>query len=233
MKTTFLIAFFTFIINGLGLAQSQLPVPESVELDAPSLLTSSPSTNTHTVSYGETLYSIAKKYSLSPNDLLRWNRLDKTTKLDKGQMLILNAPPTASLTVAQNEGVLAIPEDKLHTISYGEYPYLIAKKYGISPNDLLKWNDLNEDSKVDFGDKLWLVNPNQEAQIQEVAEKETTTTPIPADFKHEVKYGENLYSVAQKYGITPSNLLKWNNLTLDAKIDKGDKLWLKNPNEQN
>lgn len=186
----------------------------------------------HVITYGESIYSIAKKYNLSPNDLMLWNRLDKNTVLDRGKTLIISPPTTASFSSSSDQTkTLAIPEDGIHIVQYGEYPYLIARKYNISPNDLLEWNGLSEHSKLDYGDKLWLINPNQEVKKENISEKETSKMPIPLDFIHEVKYGENIYSIAQKYGIKPNDLLKWNNLTLYSKIDKGMKLRLKNQKE--
>ncbi|GAB4481290.1 MAG: hypothetical protein OHK0057_35810 [Thermoflexibacter sp.] len=186
----------------------------------------------HVITYGESIYSIAKKYNLSPNDLMLWNKLDKNTILDRGKILIISPPPTASLSPNSDQAkTLTIPEDGIHIVQYGEYPYLIAKKYNISPNDLLEWNGLSEHSKLDYGDKLWLINPNQEVKKENITEKETSKILIPLDFIHEVKYGENIYSIAKKYGIKPNDLLRWNNLTIYSKIDKGMKLYLKSSNE--
>jgi LysM repeat protein len=186
----------------------------------------------HVIAYGESIYSIAKKYNLSPNDLMLWNRLDKNTILDRGKTLLISPPPTASLsTNSDKTKVLAIPEDGIHIVQYGEYPYLIARKYNISPNNLLEWNGLSEHSKLDYGDKLWLINPNQEVKKENITEKETSKIPIPLNSIHEVKYGENIYSIAQKYSIKPNDLLRCNKLTIYSKIDKGMKLHLKSQNE--
>ncbi|MCU0391031.1 MAG: LysM peptidoglycan-binding domain-containing protein [Thermoflexibacter sp.] len=233
MKTLLLPFFIVFCIQTTTIAQSQEPTPkpaDSTNVGAKDTIIIS----THTVSYGETLYAIAKKYNVSANDLLLWNNLSKSTILDKGQKLIVVPPPTATnatnlVSAEQKANITKIPEDKIHIVSYGEYPYLIAKKYGISPNNLLIWNNLDENSKLDYGDRLWLVNPTQSPSTEESAEKGKRS--IPEDFKHTVQYGENLYFIAQTYNIPINDLLKWNNLTIGSRIDKGNILWLKSPNE--
>jgi len=222
-KRLLILGFCSFFICGHGFSQVQVTNIGEDNLYEPL---------THTVAYGESVYSIAKKYNLSPNDLMLWNKLDKNTILDRGKILIISPPPTAPSVNLKQANALTIPENGIHIVQYGEYPYLIARKYNISPNDLLEWNGLSEHSKLDYGDKLWLINPNQAVKKEEnVAERETSKTLIPLDFVHEVKYGENIYSIAQKYGIKPNDLLQWNNLNIYSKIDKGMKLWLKSQNE--
>jgi membrane-bound lytic murein transglycosylase D len=182
---------------------------------------------THTVNYGDNIYSIAKKYNLSPNDLLHWNKLHKGATLDRGQVLLLAPPPTSALGNAAQNKTMAMPADRLHHVKYGEYPYQIAKKYNISPNHLLSWNQLNEDARLDYGDRLWLVNPNEKAETAEVAEQTSVYAPIPENAQHEVKQGDTIYSIAQKYGLTPTNLMKWNQLLVSSDLEIGKKLWLK------
>ncbi len=231
MKTSFFTVLFIFN-SFLIFAQTSLSVADSSAIDSLmnhfSTKVSKPQNpDNHIVSYGETMYSIAKKYNLSANDLLIWNKLDKTTKLDKGQLLVLNPPPTTMLLKKENAAI-SMPVDKIHTVSYGEYPYLIAKKYNISPNQLMAWNKMDENSKLDYGDKLWLINPNAEVFAQgELAEKASLISPIPANAQHEVNAGDTIYSIAQKYGLSPNNLLKWNKLSLHANLEEGQKLWLK------
>ena len=215
MKTLFSIFFFLFF--GASLSFSQ----EISKADSTSTPTS------HTVSYGDNIYSIAKKYNLSPNDLLHWNKLHKGATLDRGQVLLLAPPPTSALNQSAKNSIWAIPTDKIHHVRYGEYPYQIAKKYNISPNNLLIWNQLDESSKLDYGDKLWLVNPNEKAETAEVAEQASVYAPIPESAQHEVKERDTIYSIAQKYGLVPADLLKWNQLNINTNLEVGRKLWLK------
>ena len=121
-----------------------------------------------------------------------------------------------------------MPEDRIHHVKYGEYPYQIAKKYNISANDLLIWNQLDENAKLDYGDRLWLINPNAKVEASEVAEQASPShLPIPTSAQHEVKQGDTIYNIAQKYGLAPADLMKWNLLSINVQLEVGTKLWLK------
>lgn len=50
----------------------------------------------------------------------------------------------------------AVPPDGevVHVVASGENPYTISKKYGVSLDDLLKWNKLTKKSRLNIGDKL-------------------------------------------------------------------------------
>jgi membrane-bound lytic murein transglycosylase D len=42
-----------------------------------------------------------------------------------------------------------------HTVKNGESPFTIAKKYdGVSPEDILKWNKIDDARKIQIGQKL-------------------------------------------------------------------------------
>ncbi|WP_018475989.1 LysM peptidoglycan-binding domain-containing protein [Echinicola pacifica] len=58
----------------------------------PSSTPANTSQRMHTVSKGETLYSISKKYSVSVNDIIEWNRLKNASMIQVGQQLIIKKP---------------------------------------------------------------------------------------------------------------------------------------------
>jgi LysM repeat protein len=74
--------------------QQKAPAPEQAS-QKDSLKVTKPASKTliYKVKSGDSLYSVAKKFRVSPNDLLRWNRLPRNSKLKVGQTLFLH-PPT-------------------------------------------------------------------------------------------------------------------------------------------
>ena len=52
---------------------------------------SSPTALKHTVQQGDTLFSIAKQYKASQDDLLKWNKLSKANDIKRGQTLVVTA----------------------------------------------------------------------------------------------------------------------------------------------
>lgn len=88
------------------------------------LLEDSPS---HTVKKGDTLSFLAKKYSISVNELKGINNL-RTTKLKPGQQLIVKK---------------IVP--KTYTVRKGDNIWKIAKKFNIDPDKLKDINDIETD----------------------------------------------------------------------------------------
>lgn len=109
----------------------------------------------HTVERGETTRSIANKYGVSEADFRKWNGIRAGAQLARGKQYVVHVPqrqqtakPEAASQVQSGEG-----RQITHTVRRGENPYLIAKKYKVSLDDFLKWNNLNKRSTLQVGDK--------------------------------------------------------------------------------
>jgi len=76
----------------------------------------------HTVSPGESVYSIARFYGVSPSEIIQANRLTQPDALVVGQALVIPGNFTA------------------HTVTAGESMYTIARDYGVSLSALLRTN---------------------------------------------------------------------------------------------
>ncbi|MCX6164697.1 MAG: LysM peptidoglycan-binding domain-containing protein [Ignavibacteriae bacterium] len=104
----------------------------------------------------------------------------------------------------------------------GENLTLIAEKYGLTADDLMEWNDLDNDVIVP-GQKLTLVEPKQTKKT-----KDTKTTSKAKT--HTVKEGENLTMIADKYNVTIKQLKDWNDLEGDV-IQPGEILTVTAPKD--
>ena len=76
----------------------------------------------HVVRAGESIYSIARQYRVSPQKIISDNELSNPNQLVIGQTLVI------------------LEETISHTVAPGESVYLIANRYGISVNELLAAN---------------------------------------------------------------------------------------------
>ena len=95
----------------------------------------------------------------------------------------------------------------------GERLASVALKYNISKLDLLKYNELSDDTDIKEGDIVFL-------------ERKKKKYSGPRDF-HYVKEGDTMYSISQKYGVRLSALVKLNNKTFFSDLFKGEKILLK------
>ncbi|MFM7851702.1 MAG: LysM peptidoglycan-binding domain-containing protein [Flammeovirgaceae bacterium] len=119
----------------------------------------------HTVAAGETLYSIAKQYSISVDQIKLWNKLN-SDELRLGQQLVVNPPKNvASTTVpvpASAESLTPKSLRSTHVVAAKETLFSISKQYGISVAQLKEWNGLTN-SELKLGQQLVVVQPKQTA----------------------------------------------------------------------
>ena len=90
----------------------------------------------------------------------------------------------------------------------------IARKYGVTVNDLQVWNDLSGD-RIRSGQTL-TVYPGQGGTT---AARSSGTQRVT----YKVRRGDNLTKIAQKYGVRVSDLRAWNDLSSD-RIRSGQRL---------
>lgn len=125
------------------------PIVDSVKLVEPSTATD------HIVIKGETLYSIAKLYSVKVAELLEWNNLEINQGLKPGQKLLIKDLNTNEKVHAQQplSASIDIPQINEHTVAESDTLYSIARQYKVTIKDLMDWNQKTE-LTVRPGEKL-------------------------------------------------------------------------------
>lgn len=106
----------------------------------------------HKVSKGESLFSIAKLYNMTIDEIIETNQL-LTNKIQAGQELIINGLPTIELKSGTNKNTAI----KTHKVESGETLSSIAAKYGCKINEIKNWND-KSNNKLIIGEKLIIKN---------------------------------------------------------------------------
>lgn len=140
----------------------------------------------YTLQSGDVLGVIAEKYDVEVEDLKYWNNIANERKIQAGKTLDIfvdndkvefysglqssNKPkevkPSVSLQLQQNTTLAVFQETNTgkkveHTVKNGESPFIIAKKYeGVSPEDILKWNNIEDARKIQIGQKLIVYQKN-------------------------------------------------------------------------
>ena len=163
------------------------------------------------VQRGDNLFSIAKKFNVSLEDLKKWNNLDGLN-VEQGSKLALvnNDEEPSNETTYKTE--VKITD---HIVDRGETLGSIARKYDVSISDIKDWNKL-EDNNVQLGAKLIVgkryVVSSENKNI--VNKKENIAVNDRDEVKlYYVKKGDSLFSIAKKYpGVSISDLKKWNGI---------------------
>src|SRR5690625_740647 len=93
----------------------------------------------------------------------------------------------------------------------------IAVKFGVTVSQLKKWNNISNADSIQIGQKLIVKEPSGGGGSG--GSQKTYT----------VKSGDTLSGIAVKFGVTVSQLKKWNNISNADSIQIGQKLTVKEP----
>ena len=92
------------------------------------------------------------------------------------------------------------PEEGTYVVQSGDSLYSIANAFDASVQDIIDWNNLDNDF-LQIGQELIVVDPSNGEEPEE-----------PDDNIYVVQSGDYLYRIANEFGITVDNLIDWNNL---------------------
>ena len=168
----------------------------------------------YTVKRGDSLYSIAKKYNTTVNDIINLNYL-KNTNLSIGQ--VLRIPETYT-----KEEEIVLPNYINYTVKKGDTLYSIAKAYNVSVDTIKKDNGLTSDA-LSLNQNLKIRVPSN-IEIEEcIGIDYTPPETSQPSITYTVKKGDSLYSIAKKYNTSVDSIKKKNNLTSNT-LGIGQKL---------
>ncbi len=158
----------------------------------------------HAVQQGQTLFAISRAYAVPVDELLKANP-DAKDGLRIGQELLI---PQAAVVKkeARNAPDLLKDGELKHTVAKKETLFGIAKRYGLDINDLLERNP-----ELTGG-----LREGMEVIIPVKATAATAADPAmrPAEpthlIEHVVQPGETLFSLGQRYGVKPEEIVSAN-----------------------
>ena len=132
----------------------------------------------YVVAQGDTLYSIAQRHNMKPDELRALNSLDSNT-VRTGQPLKVAAaqpaaiPPVAPSMIATvsaaqamddtrpaGNGIIRVSQDagsQQYVVQTGDTAYSIARKFGVAYRDLARWNDARQLQRLQPGHKVLIV----------------------------------------------------------------------------
>jgi LysM repeat protein len=166
----------------------------------------------HIVKKGETSYSISKAYGLKVDDLVSENP-SASNGIKEGQSLRI--PVVSTVTEPKPSTEVQRDETKFiyHKLSTGDTVFSLAKKYGVSEEEILQSNPGVEINKLSVGSEIAI--PRRQftttPQNLEVSEKEY--------INYKVSKGESITSIAQKFGITVKEIRKENRGVIFPRVD--------------
>lgn len=149
----------------------------------------------HTIKQGETVYSIARTYQVSPESILKLNPT-ASTGIKAGE----------TLTIPQQQN--GTQEKRFHTIQAGETLYKLTKTYQVSADDICKANPGLTAENFKAGMVIRIpasTTPVNTTSAKEAAQPQGVAQSGCREM-HKVKRKETLYSIARTFNLTEAEL---------------------------
>jgi len=105
----------------------------------------------HIVASGESFWTISRRYNVNINSLAAWNGTAPRDTLSIGQKLVVWTNDSIPTSATAGNGLTR----KLnYTVRNGDSLYLIANRFRIKVNDLVRWNNIDKNKILRPGQKL-------------------------------------------------------------------------------
>lgn len=161
----------------------------------------------------DNLGRIARNFGLSVSDIRQANNL-KGNRLKVGQVLVIPMPAGAmpsSLTAGDPEETASVARGaKSYTVRRGDNLGGIARKFGVSIQDLKDWNKL-PDGRIRAGQKLAVQALRKEdAPARESVTRKSVNNVAASGERYTVRSGDSYYSIASSLGVDQDALMELN-----------------------
>ncbi|MEM9742620.1 MAG: LysM peptidoglycan-binding domain-containing protein [Pseudomonadota bacterium] len=168
------------------------------------------------VKSGDTLSTLAQRHRVDIDSIRRSNEL-RSDALRAGQTLLI---PT-STAAADSYPIPRRQAGKVHHVAAGESLWEIARRYGVTVKQLVRWNEMHPKASLQIGQKLF-VSPSKRSVVRQV--------------RYRVRSGDSLYTIAKRFktttaaiaainSINPNDLLKpGKTLRLEVNVTQAPKL---------
>lgn len=145
---------------------------------------------TYTVKPGDSLYSIARRYNMTIDELKELNGITDPTSLQVGQKLVISPGPAVVTPTTPGQEIV-------HVVRRGENLFRIALRYGVTVQAVAKRNGIVNPSLIRTGQKLYI----------------PAAGSPPSGNIHVVQRGQNLYRISLIYGTTVQAIMQANELS--------------------
>jgi LysM repeat protein len=172
----------------------------------------------HIVKKGETAYSISRAYGITVDQLVRENP-SAAPGIKEGQSLRLPVVEdvAGAETVASGDQVHGKQRNDTlfiyHKLTTGDTVFSLAKRYGVSEDEIIESNPGVEIFKLPVGTEIAI--PRRQFTIS----SQNLEPPDEGYILHKVRRGESVASIASQYGLTAREVRRENRGLIFPKVD--------------
>lgn len=202
----------------------------------------------YTLSRGEKLDKVARKFSLSVARLKEINGISGNRRLAGGTLLVPLGQHAAANRDGSLSGNFAVRDEPeapatagkrlVHAVKKGDTLFSIAQRYAVSTEQIKALNRL-KNNRVAVGQKLVLTKEQPAKKLAAAAAKTTKSVPAPKSAKvaaskpqsarstqYTVRRGDTLSSIAKRHNVAANDIQRWNNISAKRPLNPGLKVTL-------
>jgi LysM repeat protein len=172
----------------------------------------------HSVKKSETVFSLCQKYKVTQKEILQANP-GLAAVLQTGSMVkipIKKAEVNEPVKTEVAKPAQIDTELYYHKVAKKQTIFSIAKQYGLTPNELIRFNPELTNGLI-IGQVLKIpVKITSEAPVEPVAVQQPPTT------KYKVEKGETLFSLAARFGVEVTELKNANPSLFSRSLEAGE-----------
>jgi membrane-bound lytic murein transglycosylase D len=169
---------------------------------------------------GDTLAAIASSFNTRVDVLQSVNNL-RGTRIIAGDTLMI---PRSSESLSNFRNVTfqgassSQPVPNSYRVRRGDNLWRIARRFDLTSNEIATWNDISLDSLLHPGQMLTLSPPGFIASLG------ISDSGMPQKISYQIIKGDSLERIANKFGLTITDIVSWNGLNPRALIFPGQQL---------
>lgn len=191
----------------------------------------------HVVSRRESLASIAKRYRTTSSRLVSFNRLPGA-RVKRGMQLAIpmgrgvTEVESASAESTKSRGRTAKRKSEpssTYRVRPGDTLWSISRSLDVTVAELKSWNKGLDPSNLKVGKRL-KVEPREDHPVLQASSDSLPVAVVPQSEEwktYVVRKGDTLSKIARTYGVSISQIAKWNEMETDDPLRPGDELKVK------
>lgn len=196
----------------------------------------------HVVKKGDTPGTLARRYGVRSDDILRFNKLKNARSLRIGQNLLIPLNPEAgNMSLAELRESLrddgpslkakAQPAGtKSYSVRSGDSLWKIAKRFKVTEKQLRAWNGLGNKSGLKPGQRLVVAAGSAKQKVAAApASKPAAPKASRTDLQkvvYQVRTGDTLWGISRQFDVQADQIRDWNKLPRNPVLRPGQRLTL-------